>query len=170
MTFIAGAFSATYNAALGGAGAQSLGTVEDGFDLEEINYAERVIGDNLGESTQEHVNRGKDVFLSAVFIEADLSAVMRAIHPYVNVSAIGLQGAVNQPGLLGTNFAGILTLTAFAGTTAAAAMTSLTARKAVLAPNQSIRRLHASRLRKIPIRFQLLPYVVSNVTYYYEQA
>lgn len=173
MTFIAGPYTATYAAALGGAGAQTLGIVEDGFDLEEIHYAEAVRGDNLGDTVQDYVNRGKDVFINAVFEECDLAAVARAMFPGANLNApnfLNYQGSVPQVGTLHTNLAGALVLTAVAGTTAVASPATLTALKAVIAPNYAMRRAMASRLRKIPMRFQLLPYVVSTITYHYQMA
>jgi hypothetical protein len=170
MTFIAGAFTGTYNAALGGAGALSLGICEDGFELEEIHYGEPIKGDNAGDAVQDVVYRGRDVFLSAVFEECDLSGLMRCMNPHVAQSALSDQGRMGTVGMLHTNLAGILLLTAVAGTTAATVPATLTAGKAILAPGQSMRRLLASRLRKVPIRFQLLPYVDSLITRHYLMA
>src|SRR4051812_2940277 len=120
MTFIAGPFTATYNAALGGAGALSLGIVEDGFELEEIYYGEPVKGDNMGDTTQDVVDRGKDVFINMVCEEADQAGLQRLCNPKVNVNAISQHGVIGQVGVLHTNIAGVLILTAVAGTTAAA--------------------------------------------------
>jgi len=170
MTFIAGPYSASYTPALGGTGALQLGIVEDGFELEEIRYAEPIKGDNLGEAVQDYVDRGKDCFINCVVEEVDLPAIYRAMNPNVNVSSIGLQGSIGQVGTLYSNSAGTLVLTAVAGTTAAAYPATLTANKAIIAPSFAMRRALASRLRKIPLRFQLLPYVISTTTYHYVMA
>lgn len=170
MTFIAGPYTATMNHALGGAGSLPLGTIEDGFELEEIKYAEPIKGDNLGDSTQDYVDRGKDVFINFVLEEVDLPGVYRTLNQNVNISSLGAMGAFGQVGVLYSNLAGILTLTAVAGTTASAFPATLTANKAIVVPNFAMKRALASRLRKIPMRLQLLPYVISSTTYNYVMA
>jgi hypothetical protein len=49
-------------------------------------------------------------------------------------------------------------LTSTPNTPAAAAPASVTGVKAILAPNQSARLLFNSKLRKVPVRLQYLPY------------
>jgi hypothetical protein len=49
-------------------------------------------------------------------------------------------------------------LTSTPNTPAAASPASVTGVKAILAPNQSARLLFSSKLRKVPIRLQYLPY------------
>jgi len=96
--------------------------------------------------------------------------LMRAVNPKVNVNALSQHGVIGQVGVLYTNICGVLTLTAVAGTTAAATPATFLANKAIIAPNYAIRRALASKLRKVPMRLQLLPYVVSQVTYHYQMS
>lgn len=159
MTYIAGPYTATYNPALGTSGALSLGITEDGFELEDTPFADIIRGDNLGESIQDGVYRGKDRYINLVAEEWDLEGLRRAFQPFIDADAISDIGEVGQVGRLLTNLAGILVLTAVAGTTAAAVPATFTANKAIIAPGFPLRSLLATRHRKLPLRFLLLPYV-----------
>lgn len=170
MTFIAGPYTATYNPALGGGAHLSLGTVEDGFELESTYFADLIRGDNLGESIQDGVYRGKDCYLNCVIEEWNLDGVLRAFNPFIDVDAISDLSEVGQVGRLLTNLAGVLTLTAVAGTTAAATPATLTASKAIIAPGFPLKSLLATRLRKLPLRFLLLPYTDGSDTVHFRMA
>lgn len=145
--FVAGPYIGTY-------GGLALGVVQNGFELELTTFAERVIGDNLGDSKQDGVYRGQDGFLNAILEEYDLQGVRNAFAPY------GALGAIGQVGRMQSDVASQLVLTVIAGTRAALAAAgpaTLTAVKSILPENYPIRMLLASRLRSIPLRFQLLP-------------
>lgn len=170
MTFIAGPFTATYVPALGGSTPLSLGITEDGFELESTYFADLIRGDNLGETIQDGVYRGKDVYLSTVLEEVDLDGVNRAFNPFIDTDLITDLSEVGQVGRLLTNLAGSLVLTPTAGTGAATLAATFTASKAIIAPGFPIRQVLATRHRKMPVRFLLLPYVDSSDTVHYRWA
>ena len=165
MTFIAGPYSAT--AAFASTTAD-LGTIEDGFELEGITYQELIRGDNLGDSVQDGVYRGQDIFLSATFLEWDKEVLHYLMNPYGGSTGSTL-GEIGQVGRLATSLAVQIVLTPAAGTTAAAAtittglttpaipMDTLTLPKCILAENFPVRFNFAARLRKIPLRFRVFP-------------
>lgn len=173
MTFIAGPHTATYTPSTvqGGGTALSLGISEDGYEIEHVGFSDLIRGDNLGETIQDGVYRGRDCYVNAVISEWDLEGVRRAIlQPYLDADVITDLGEVGQVGRLLTNIAGTLTLTPVAGTTAATAHGAFVAEKAIIAPGFPIRSLLATRHRKIPIRFMLLPYVQSSDTVHFRLA
>jgi hypothetical protein len=170
MTFIAGPYTATYQPALGGSTGLTLGITEDGFEIETVPYADLIRGDNLGESIQDGVYRGKDVYISMVLEEWDLDGVQRLMQPYTDRDSITDVGEITQVGRLLTAMAGILILTPVAGTGAATSAGILTASKAIIAPGFPLRQLLATRHRKIPIRMLLLPYVEGSDTVHYRWA
>jgi hypothetical protein len=155
MTFIAGPYTVTYNAV-------DLGISEDGIELEHITYADLVRGDNQGDSVQDGVYRGGDMFLSLTLIEWDKDALHAAMNPYG--STVSTLGEMGQVGRLMMNLAQQIVATPVAGTTAASAaltgpvaMDTLTAAKCILAENFPVRFQMATRLRKVPLRFRILP-------------
>jgi hypothetical protein len=170
MTFIAGPYTATYNPALGGGAPVSLGISEDGFELESTYYADLIRGDNLGESIQDGVYRGKDCYLSCVLEEVNLDGVNRVFNPFIDCDAISDLSELGQVGRLLTNLAGSLVLTAVAGTTAATVPATLTASKAIIAPGFPIRQVLATRHRKMPLRFLLLPYTDGSDVVHFRMA
>jgi len=154
MTFIAGPYTATLNA-------MTIGIIEDGFDLENTADGKDLItGDNLGGSVQDGVYRGGQAFCSFTLLEPDLTQVKAALWPYA------AEGVVGQVGRLDTNIAVALVLTAVAGTTAATEPATLTADLAILAENFPIRRLMASRARRIPMRLRLYPFLDSVIKWW----
>ncbi len=126
--------------------------------MESTYYADLIRGDNLGEAIQDGVYRGKDVYLNCVLEELDLDGVKRAFNPFIDNDAISDMSEVGQVGRLLTNLAGSLVATAVAGTTAATVPATITASKAIIAPGFPLRKLFATRHRKLPLRFLLLPY------------
>jgi len=69
-------------------------------------------------------------------------------------------------GVLASDTAQALVLTSTASTPAAAAPATLTASKAILAPNFNVNLLFDSRLREVPVRMQLLPYSSSGTVHF----
>lgn len=151
MAFIAGPYTFT----LGGF---SLGVSQNGMELEDISFAERVTGDNLGDSKQDGVYRGKDCFANMILNEYNAAGVNTAFSPY------GTFGTIGQVGRFQSDLAAAFVATVVAGTRAATlgVPTSITAQKAILAENFPIRLLFAARLRSVPIRLQFLPYATQN--------
>ena len=146
MTFIAGPYTVTY-------GGSSLGIVEDAPALEVVSSYDPITGDNLGDALQDGVYRGGNCFVDLVLQEYDAAGALAAFWPWN-----GTLGRVGQPGVLLSSFSASLVFTAVAGTTASANPATLTSTNAVLAPGFPVRLLFGSRLRNVPIRFQLLPY------------
>jgi hypothetical protein len=146
MTFIAGPYTVTY-------GGNTLGITERGFELEYTSFAEPIIGDNLGDSKQDGVYRGGNLFINFILSEMDLAGVQAAFWPY------GTIGAVGQVGRLQTNIAVALAFSEVAGTTAAAEanLDNFTVTKAILAEGFDVRILLSAAHRKIPMRLQALP-------------
>ena len=146
MGVIAGPFTATLDG-------NTIGFVEDGFDLEQsADGKDLIVGDNLGGTVQDGVFRGGQAFISFTMMEADLAEVKATLWPY------GVLGEHGQVGRLDTNLAVALVLTAVAGTPAATEPATLTANLAILAENFPVRQLFASRARRLPMRLRLYPF------------
>lgn len=143
-SFIAGPYTVAYNAL-------ALGILEDGITLEATQSTEAITGDNLGDSIQDAVYRGGNVFLDMVLQQFDAAGAQSAFWPYEFAN----WGNVGQIGTLSSDWSKPLVLTSVAGTSAVPAV--LTVPNVILAPNYPVRMLFASRLRNVPIRFQVLP-------------
>lgn len=160
MTFVAGAYVATFS--FGGVPAVTLGQTEDSYELEYSLNGDPVRGDNLGDSIQTFINRGGDCFLSTVLIDWDVALASRIFwHPSATFGTFdaGYIGSVasNQLGETTSKSTGILTLTRVL-TVAHSTPATLTANYAMLAPGFPVRTLFGPRLRRVPLRLQLLPY------------
>lgn len=162
-SFIAGGYTATY------AGA-ALGIIEDGFELEFTGVSgDPVKGDNMGDVTQAIVLRGGgDVFLSFTMIQADSAGVSGLIWPasatFGKLDA-GFVGKVAGENNGSVSNAAALVLTKVSGPNASP--TTLTASSAILAPSFPVRQLLAPRLKRNPVRIQLLPFTSSGSTYFF---
>ena len=142
MSFIAGPYTVTYNAL-------ALGIMQDAPSIEITSAADEIIGDNLGDTVQDGVYRGGNCFVDLVLQEFDAAGAAGAFAPFAD------WGKVGQPGKLLSSFAKALVFTAVAGTTSTPA--TVTANKAILAPGFPVRMLYGTRLKNVPLRFQLLP-------------
>jgi hypothetical protein len=147
-TPIAGHYSATYNAVADG-------YTESGFELEQTVKQELSNeSDAYGESTIDWVYRGGDAFLtwdSKVY-------KIGSTAPFWPWGALGVMATTLAPiGRLASAVAQAMVLTATANTPAAATPATLTASKSLLAPNFSGKLLFNSKLRRVPVRLQLLP-------------
>ncbi len=152
--FVAGPYNANYNSA-------SLGVTQDGWELEYTFAGDPITGDNLGDSVQDHVYRGGNVFWSSVLQEWNLSSVKLAYWPFHTifgrVAEVGCNVLIASSGM-----AAGLVLSVPAGSAcraASAGPTTITVRHAIHAIGTPIRQLFAARLRQVPIRFQAYPYV-----------
>jgi hypothetical protein len=150
MSFISGPYTLTY-------GASPLGIIEDAASLEITPSEDGIQGDNYGDSIQDGVYRGGNCYLDLVLQEYNAAGALSAFWPFHATF-----GHMGQVGTLKSSFAAALVLTAVSGTPAASAPATLTANKAVLAPNFPLRLLFGSRLRNVPLRFQFLPYLVTS--------
>ena len=149
---VSGAYYGTY-------GGEYVGVTEDGYELEQTTYAEPIRGDNLGDSIQDEVYRGCDVFLNFVLIEYIQAAATSGgsdgtpiFHAHDDTN-----GQIGKLGVLRGGFsADALVLTEYSGDTTSVP-TSMTFTKSVLASNFPVRMLLANRLKRIPMRMQAFP-------------
>lgn len=161
MTFIAGPYDMSYTPPAGDL--SSLGITQDGFEVQWVNHADLIRGDNLGESIQDGVWRGGDCYIECMCEEFDAAALYGA---HGNAPSAMWPGSTNfgrhgQVGRLLSGMAGMLTLTRTSALTTASP-TTITAAKAILANGHVVRSKWATRLRTVPLRFLLLPYISSG--------
>ena len=158
MSFIAGAYTLGY-----GTGPSSLGQVEDGITFSYAPHYEAIRGDNAGDTLQDGVYRGVDVFVSFTLIEYNAAGVQALVWPWSNtLGTLGTIGrlmtgikTIGTPGgALGT---GSLTMTAVASTPAASTPATRVCHWAGIPDGADVNYLMAPRLRRLPIRLQLLP-------------
>lgn len=159
-TFLAGRYSATYDPP-GGTAAADMGITEEGWELSWRRAVEAINrSDAYGDMFIDGIERGiSDMFLQADSLEAKAGSYL-AISPLEELSPSG--NDYIAPGVIGrlmSAVAGIVILTATASTPAAAGPATLTATYATLAENFDAKLLMNSKLRKIPIRFRILPYL-----------
>ena len=150
MAFIAGKYDATFaNVATG--------QIEDGYEIEHSVSQEDIVGQDMGDSVQDGVYRGGNMFISFTLLEFSISSAMLSLW-WMHSNTLGRMGKIGT--LIQQNFAQSLVLTALAGTPAAGggAVGSLTAAKCCWAPNFDVRILFAPRLRRVPLRLRLYPY------------
>lgn len=156
MTFIAGAFTLTYNG-------NALGRTEDGFYHEFVHQSDMISGDNLAAIQQDGVYRGVDnEMVEGVLLEDDL-ALASGLLWLLNATfgRIYSSGGQSTVGYLLSALGAAFVATKIAGPNATP--TTFTAASAIIAPvGFGIRRQYANRLRRISFRIQFLPSVVSS--------
>lgn len=152
-TFIAGRYSATNNSV-------DVGITKDGYRLEQGSEAELLNEtDAFGATLIDWVYRGGSVRLNFRSKEYKAGS-LACFWPW---GALGVLQTTSAPiSRLASDVAVAFVLSSTANTPAAAAPASLTATKAILAPNVPAEILFDSRLREVPISLQLLPYVSSS--------
>ena len=154
MTFIAGAFSATF-------GALPLGTTEDGFELSFNRIQEEIRVDQY-RGLVDAVHQGIDMSIRFVLTEANYPVIEELLWNTSNANNVQGRASSSVGGLIST-VAKALILTPCAGTTAAAQLTNaqnqidgITFAKVVLATDPVAVKFAAS-LRRIPITAHILP-------------
>lgn len=161
MTFITGAFSATFNG-------KNLGTTQDGYEQITTRVEEEIRVDQY-RGMVDGVFQGIDMILRAVFMEVDMPGVRDMIWPYdhdndgILFEAAGI-GKVGATGQLLSSLCAPLVLTPCGGTTAAtkgnpkdgSTLTSITYGRVVLAAEANSIKFAAS-LRKLPVTLLVLP-------------
>lgn len=147
---IAGPYSFTYDS-------QALGIIEDAAQLEYSFSADYVTGDNLGETIQDGIYRGQNIYLNLVLQEWSAAAAAKAFWPYHATPGIGNFGVHGQAGTLLTSFAKAIVMTAVDAVNTPATPASVTFALALLAPGFPVRTLWGSRLKNVPLRFLILP-------------
>lgn len=135
----------------------SLGIMEGdaGVPTIEVQTHHELINstDAYGKSTIGAIYQGQDVYAQMTTIEW-IAGVRAAFWPYA--STVGEIGVIGREL---TDLGAALVLTAIASTPAASVgYATITATEAFLAPNYNFKILFGPTLRKVPLRFQLLPY------------
>lgn len=156
-TFIAGAYTATYNAV-------GTGITDGGYEVEQTAKAEMIDkSDVYGDTLLDAIYRGGEC--TCQFTSKEYMAGSLAVFWPWGGAAMGAFITAAMPiAVLASSIAKPLILTATANTPAAAAPATLTAPLALLAFNYPAKLLYDSRLRTLPIRLQLLPSTTANVT------
>lgn len=159
MTFITGAFTATY-------AGYPLGTTEDGFEQITSRVQEEIRSDQY-RGVLDEIFQGIDMQIRMVLMELDLVGVRRLIWPYdhdADQTYNENHGWVGIAGKLTSSLAAPLVLTPCAGSTAksvgnsqtGSTLTSITFHNCVLAAEASSI-VYSSALRKLPVTLRVLP-------------
>jgi hypothetical protein len=146
-TFVAGAYSTTWNGV-------AVGLTANGITVTEEIGSEDIVGDYFGSSVIDSIITGANVFAEFDCLAYKAGSVAAARGFFTG-------GEVPAPGLLASNLAKSLILTATAGTPAAAAPASLTAAKGLTANGHRIALMFSHRLRQVPVRQRFYPYLDS---------
>jgi hypothetical protein len=151
--FIAGPYSATYNA-------KALGQVDNnGYQLSHSFFKRLITGDQKGDTPQDAIYRGREQYIDYTLIEALQTGVPDLIDPYATV--LGTPLTLGNIGQMDVGYSGCtgkaqaLVLTAIAGSCATPA--SITMPLSILYENYPVRQLYGSDLRTIPIRQRIYP-------------
>lgn len=163
MTFIAGAYTATYDDV-------TIGTTDGGFTLRYLVNKQLITPDSLGAIPQDAVYQGKEMFVLMNLIQStDTSGTVLpkpklAFWPYATTgSGATLAGDWGTPGVIGRTDVGSsivqeLVLTATAGTPAASSPASVTFPRAIVAEDVPIRiPLQSSAIRNYEITMRIYP-------------
>ncbi len=165
MTFISGAFSATFNG-------KALGTTEDGFEEITTRIYEEIRADHY-QGMLDGVVRGIDMMIRTVLYEVNMPGVRDLIWPYDadndgSLFEAGEYGKVGGMGQLLSTYAKPLVLTPCGGTSAAllggftgvaqaaGPVASITYPRAVIAAEATSIRFNAGH-RKLPVTILILP-------------
>ena len=167
MTFISGAFSATFND-------KPLGTLEDGFEEVTSRIYEEIRADHY-QGMLDGVVRGIDMMLRCVLYEVNMPGVRDLFWPFDadndgTLFEAAEYGKVGGMGQLLSLYAKPLILTPCGGTTAATAggpggtaVASITYHRAVIAAEPTTQRFNAGH-RKLALSILILPTPVSAPT------
>lgn len=154
-TFIAGPYTATYNA-------KALGQSAQGFWLSHEFFKRLVTGDLGGQTPQDAIYQGRSQFVEYELIEAASAGIPDLIDPYATV--LGTPLTMGVIGTLDAGYSGYtgkakqLILTAVAGSSAEfAAQATITLPLSVLVEGYPTRFLCGPDLRQIPIRQRVYP-------------
>lgn len=145
--FITGRYTATYNSL-------TLGQTADGIRVSHQFFKQMITGDAGGQTRQDAVFQGAEMFLGLTLLEYDAAGAQAAFWPYNStIYDMGVIGRLDvQNGICQQ-----IVLTALAGTPAAteAAPATFTLPQCILAENFPVELLFAPALREIPLRFRV---------------
>jgi len=154
--FVAGAYSATYNA-------KALGQAGQGFTLSHETFKRIITGDAGGDAPQDAIYRGKALSISFRLIEALEAAIPDLMWAYAStigtlwdLGIIGLMDVRGQGSGSPTTRAKSLVLTALTGTSAANdGPATMTMPLTSLSEGFPVDVLHAPDLREVPVRLRI---------------
>lgn len=165
-TFVAGRYSATWDADRGGAGAAvNFGISEDGWEV-QWQYGMEPISptDAYGQMYIDGIYQGiVGCWTQSTQIEWT-TAIVGAVTPWNTWSATSGTLSPGVIGRLASDVAGTIVLTATASTPAATSPASLTATYCIISEDV-LRVLYSSRLRKLPGRWRVLPYLDTTIKF-----
>lgn len=164
--FVAGGYTATYNA-------KALGQAAEGFRLDHRFYKRLVTGDAEGDTVQDSIYRGREQRFSCRLIEALEAGIPDLTEPYSSPrGTVGTQGTIgvmdirNDGGVSPTALALSLVMTAVAGTSAAEdGPATITMPLTQLLEDFPVEVLYAPDLREVPIQCRVFPNVSTGVFY-----
>lgn len=158
MGFVAGPYTATFNSV-------TLGQLElDSLKVTFTNGQDDITGDNFGEAIQDGVYRGGNCYLDMMCLEYDSLITALAGHPYIATPGIvGTLGSLISAASMKTL---VLTKLYSSGTTVSPA--TLTSTAAAIPRGFPLEYLMAPKLKRVPLRLQLYPYIASSVKYFYQ--
>lgn len=167
-----GVFAGAYTATYGGGVLGDL--TEEGFELDYSFSWEEIRGDGLGDTVQDGIYRGGNCFINFTILMATtgLDKMLEAMWPWAVAGPLhedlGKIGTIGQSTFAASQS---LILTSTAATPAVNDPNSLTALNAILAPQFPVRMTFATRVRRVPLRMQLLPYLggTPSVNRWFEQ-
>lgn len=152
---IVGEYTATY-------GGVALGIFEGDAGLPTLSQqtkAEPIANTSkYAKTTIDAIWQGADWFMQFTCLEYKAGPRVAFWPFHATLSALGAIGRLYY------GMASPLVLTAVAGTPAAATPATLTASKTILAPGYNTQLVYGPTLRKVPLRLQLLPYVLNGTT------
>ena len=143
-TFVGGRYSSTLNSV-------DLGLTRDGYTLVIVPKGEMVAqSDAYAQTLLDYFFAGCDASVVLDSLEYKAGPIA-AIWPWGTIGAMGIIAR------LASAIATSLVLSSTSGTPAASSPATLTATRAIIAPGTNISLLYTSKLRMVPIRFDLLP-------------
>lgn len=151
----AGRYSGTFNSV-------DVGVTEDGYELEMGSSAEMIERtDAFGGAAIDAIYRGGNAFLAYTSLAYKAGSIT-PFWPWAGGTLGKMADATYVIGRLASDVASAMVLTVVTATPAdATGPDTLTASKAILAPNSPNRIQFTSMLRKVPTRLQLFPYASS---------
>jgi hypothetical protein len=150
--FVAGGYTATWNAL-------ALGQAAQGYRLSHQFFKRIITGDSMAESPQDAVYRGAEMHLQCNLIEYMEAGIATIMWPYGNYLTMGAVGRLDVQAVNNTPSVKQMVFTAVAGTPAATALSpaTLTLPKCILAEGFPVELLMAPDLKEVPLRMRIYP-------------
>ena len=145
MSFIAGPYTGTYFG-------DTIGQLEDGFDLSFSHFYEHITGDNFSRTVQTLITQGEDAYIAATLLESNAIGIHRMVWPIHDT--FGVIGQVGRD-VVAFGLAKSLRFQVIAGTTAGPALIELGL--AIMPQGHQVRLQHAPKLKRVPILMMGLP-------------